>query len=98
MATEYAPKAGDFKLSTNIFLASYQSESGKSEALRLDIRELVQEIQIHESINYDTLSGTVTIVDAAGLLDRLPVTGNEILEFTLHTPCLLYTSPSPRDS
>ena len=47
MATEYAPKAGDFKLSTNIFLASYQSESGKIEELILDIRELVQEIQIH---------------------------------------------------
>jgi hypothetical protein len=96
MATEYAPKAGDFKLSTNIFLASYQSELGKSEALRLDIRELVQEIQIHESINYDTLSGTVTIVDAAGLLDRLPVTGNEILEFTLHTPGFTLDEDTPR--
>jgi len=81
-----APKAGDFKLSTRIFLASYQSETGKSEPLRIDIRQAVQEIQIYEGINYDTLSGALVIVDAGGLLDRLPITGNEQLEFTLHTP------------
>jgi len=34
MATEYAPKARDFKLSTNIFLASYQSE------LRVKVKRL----------------------------------------------------------
>ena len=81
-----APKAGDFKLSTRIFLASYQSETGKSEPLRINIAEAVQEIHIFEGINYDTLSGSLVIVDAGGLLDRLPLTGNEQLEFTLHTP------------
>jgi len=86
MTTQNAPKAGDFTLSTEIFLATYQSELGTNEPLRIDIREAVQEIQIFEGINYNTLSGTLVMVDAAGLLDRLPITGNEILEFTLHTP------------
>ena len=81
-----APKAGDFQLSTRVFLASYQSEVGKSEPLKIDIREAIQEIQIFEGINYDTLSGSLVLVDAGGLLDKLPITGNEVLEFTLHTP------------
>ena len=68
--SKQAPKAGDFKLSTQIFLASYQSETGKSEPLRIDIVEAVQEIHIFEGINYDTLSGSLVIVDAGGLLDR----------------------------
>ena len=96
MTTDNAPKAGDFKLSNRIFLASYQSESGKSEPLRIDIREAVQEIQIFEGINYDTLSGTMVIVDAGGLLDRLPITGNEILEFTLRTPGFTLDDDTPR--
>ena len=81
-----APKAGDFQLSTRVFLASYQSEVGKSEPLKIDIREAIQEIQIFEGINYDTLSGSLVLIDAGGLLDKLPITGNEVLEFTLHTP------------
>ena len=81
-----APKAGDFQLSTRVFLASYQSEVGKSEPLKIDIREAIQEIQIFEGINYDTLSGSLVLVDAGGLLDKLRITGNEVLEFTLHTP------------
>ena len=96
MTTKNAPKAGDFKLSTNIILASYQSTTGSNEPLSIDIRETVQEIQIYEGINYDTLSGTMVIVDAGGLLDRLPITGNEILEFTLHTPGFTLEEDTPR--
>ncbi len=96
MTTQNAPKAGDFTLSTEIFLATYQSELGTNEPLRIDIREAVQEIQIFEGINYNTLSGTLVMVDAGGLLDRLPITGNEILEFTLHTPGFTLEDESPR--
>ena len=59
---------------------------GKSEPLKIDIREAIQEIQIFEGINYDTLSGSLVLVDGKRLLDKLPITGNEVLEFTLHTP------------
>lgn len=96
MTTQNAPKAGDFTLSTEIFLATYQSELGSNDPLRIDIRETVQEIQIFEGINYNTLSGTLVMVDAAGLLDRLPITGNEILEFTLHTPGFTLEDDVPR--
>tara|TARA_B100000902_G_scaffold59439_1_gene66437 strand:+ start:131 stop:1639 length:1509 start_codon:yes stop_codon:yes gene_type:complete len=82
----HAPKAGDITLSENIFLTSYISETGSNEPFRMDISGLVQEIQLFEGINYSTLAGAMVLVDASGLLDRLPLTGNELLEFTAHTP------------
>ena len=59
---------------------------GKSEPLSIDIRQLIQEIQIFEGINYNTLSGRLTLSRwCDSVLDELPLTGNEVLEFTLHT-------------
>ena len=84
--SKQAPKAGDIILSENIFLTSYISEQGSNEPFRMDIGELVQEIQLFEGINYSTMAGAMVLVDASGVLDRLPLTGNELLEFTAHTP------------
>ena len=79
-------KSGDITLSETIFLTSYFSAEGSSEPFKMDITQLVQEIQLYESINRSTLTGVLVLVDAAGLLDRLPLTGNELLEFTAHSP------------
>jgi hypothetical protein len=79
-------KSGDIKLSKEIFLTSYFSDEGTNEPFRMDVTQLVQEIQLYESINRSTLTGVLVLVDAAGLLDRLPLTGNELLEFTAHSP------------
>ena len=79
-------KSGDIKLSEKIFLTSYISAEGTNEPFRMDVTGLVQEIQLYESINRSTLTGVLVIVDAAGVLDRLPLTGNELLEFTAHSP------------
>ena len=79
-------KSGDITLSKEIFLTSYFSAEGTNEPFRIDITQLVQEIQLYESINRSTLTGVLVLVDAAGLLDRLPLTGNELLEFTAHSP------------
>ena len=78
--------SGDITLSKEIFLTSYFSAEGTNEPFRIDITQLVQEIQLYESINRSTLTGVLVLVDAAGLLDRLPLTGNELLEFTAHSP------------
>ena len=40
-------------------LNSYQSETGKSEPLKIDIVEAYKKIHIFEGINYDTLSGSL---------------------------------------
>ena len=79
-------KSGDITLSETIFLTSYFSAEGSNEPFKMDVSQLVQEIQLYESINRSTLTGVLVLVDAAGLLDRLPLTGNELLEFTAHSP------------
>ena len=79
-------KAGDFVLSERVLLTSYKSFKNTSEPYSIDIRQLVAEIQIYESINNVILTGRLTLVDGAGVLDDLPLTGHELLEFTLYTP------------
>lgn len=78
-------KIGDIIISS-IFISTYLSEKGRSEPFKMNVDDLVREIQIYEDIKLHTLSGAMVIEDATGLLDRLPLTGNEVLEFTAHTP------------
>tara|TARA_B100001113_G_scaffold334513_1_gene313257 strand:+ start:2120 stop:3619 length:1500 start_codon:yes stop_codon:yes gene_type:complete len=86
-------KAGDFVLSERFLLTSYRQHPDTSEALSIDIRQLVTELQIYESISHTTLSGRLTLTDGASVLDDLPLTGHELLEFSLHTPGM-----SPKDT
>ena len=72
-------------MSEFIYISSYVSDEGSSQPLKTDIKHLVQEIQIYESINYKTLSGSIILADANQLLERA-LTGNELLEFSLHSP------------
>tara|TARA_Y100001973_G_C5193720_1_gene332744 strand:+ start:961 stop:2475 length:1515 start_codon:yes stop_codon:yes gene_type:complete len=85
MAVKSQPSIGDIKISS-IFISTYVSDIGSNEPFKMNIDDLVREIQIYEDIKLQTLSGVMVIEDAAGLLDRLPLTGNEVLEFTAHTP------------
>ena len=86
-------KAGDFVLSDRFLLTSYRQHPDTSEALSIDIRQLVSELQIYESISSTILSGRLTLTDGASVLDDLPLTGHELLEFSLHTPGM-----SPKDT
>ena len=88
-----ATKAGDFVLSERFLLTSYRKHPNTSEPLSIDIRQLVSEIQIYESVTNTTLSGKLTLVDGASVLDDLPLTGHELLEFSLYTPGM-----SPQDT
>tara|TARA_Y100000114_G_scaffold63731_1_gene58403 strand:+ start:705 stop:2201 length:1497 start_codon:yes stop_codon:yes gene_type:complete len=86
-------KAGDFVLSERFLLTSYRQHPDTSEPLSLDVRQLITEIQIYESINNSVLSGRLTLTDGASVLDDLPLTGHELLEFSLYTPGM-----SPKDT
>ena len=86
-------KAGDFVLSERFLLTSYRQSADTSEPFSIDVRQLVTEVQIYESISYTTLSGRLTLTDGASVLDDLPLTGHELLEFSLHTPGM-----SPKDT
>ena len=70
--------AGDFDLS-NIFLHSHKGDT-------IDIKNLVQELNIYESIYKNALTGSLVIVDAQNLIAKLEMQGTERISFTLATP------------
>ena len=70
--------AGDYDLK-NIFLHNHLGEV-------TDIKNLVQELNIYESIYKNALTGSVVIIDAQNLIAKLEIQGLERISFTLSTP------------
>jgi len=80
-------KPGDYILS-DIRLISYRSVDGSNTPDIIEIETLVLDLNIYESIYNKTLSGNMLIVDGNNVIGKLPLTGNERLEFKFFTPSL----------
>jgi len=80
-------KPGDYILS-DIRLISYRSADGSNTPDIIEIETLVLDLNIYESIYNKTLSGNMLIVDGNNVIGKLPLTGNERLEFKFFTPSL----------
>ena len=78
-------RPGAFELG-DIILISYRSFDGSGSPKRLDIRNLVQEFSIYESLDGKFLSGDMTLLDATNAIQELPITGFERVEFFFRTP------------
>ena len=82
MATNKVPDtiefAGDYDLS-HIFLHTHKGDV-------IDIKSLVQELNIYESIYKNALTGSLVIIDAQNLIAKLEIQGTERISFTLSTP------------
>jgi hypothetical protein len=76
---EHIEFAGDFKLA-NITIRNHEH------TLAVDIKRLVIEFNIYESMFANALTGTLVIADATNLIGKLPIQGTEILTFNLSTP------------
>ena len=70
--------AGDYDLK-HIFLHNHFGEI-------IDIKNLVQEMNIYESIYKNALTGSVVIIDAQNLIAKLEIQGLERISFKLSTP------------
>ena len=70
--------AGDYDLK-NIFLHNHFGEV-------IDIKNLVQELNIYESIYKNALTGSIVIIDAQNLIAKLEIQGLERISFKLSTP------------
>ena len=81
-------KAGDYNLSAFINLIPYNYDADGSDIKRLDIFNLVQEINIFESLNSDVITGSMVVVDATNTFGDVPIAGFERLEFKITTPGL----------
>ena len=77
-------RPGAFELGS-IILISYQSFDGSGTPKRLDIRNLVQEFSIYESIDGKFLSGDMTLLDATNAIQELPITAVSYTHLTLPT-------------
>ena len=76
---EHIEFAGDFRLA-NITIRNHEH------TLAVDIKRLVVEFNIYESMFANALTGTLVISDSTGLIGKLPIQGTEILTFKLSTP------------
>ena len=50
------------------------------------IKSSITELNIYESLTNNFITGDVTFVDTANLLDEMPITGAEYLDFKIRTP------------
>ena len=78
-------RPGAFELGS-VILLSYRSYDGAGTPKRLDIRNLITEFNIYESIDTNFLSGDITLTDATNAIQELPITGFERIEFFFRTP------------
>ena len=78
-------KPGQYNL-TDIVFVSYRSANGDNQPDKIGIDTMVADLNIFESIHNKTLSGNLFIVDSQNIVGKLPLTGNERLEFKLYTP------------
>jgi len=78
--------AGDYEL-TSLNLISYRSaEDNYGVPQKVDIRGLLVELNVFESIYSKSISGNIVVADGAGLIEDFPLTGLERLEFIFSTP------------
>ena len=78
---------GDFSLS-DVTIFSYRPGEGDN-PYGIEIKSLITEINIFESIGSKTLSGNIVMADGFNLPEDLPLTGLERIEFKFNTPSVI---------
>ena len=74
--------AGDFNL-TSLVIHNHEGEGFDSSQRGVDIKGLMAEFNIYESIYKSAITGSVVITDSINLIGRLPIQGTERLSFKL---------------
>jgi len=77
--------AGDYKL-PSIVLHNHQNEGVSKQTKGTDIKHLVVEMNIYESLFSNAITGSLVIADTLNLIANLPIQGTERLSFKLSTP------------
>ena len=72
--------AGDYSAEEIILLG----QSGDKQR-NIDISDLVIELNIYEGIYKQSLTGSVVLLDSVGLIQQIPLTGNERISFKMTT-------------
>ena len=78
-------KPGQYLL-TDVVLVSYSSQTNDNRPTKVDVGTMIGDFNIYESIYNKTLSGNILLVDSQNIIRKLPLTGNERIEFKFFTP------------
>jgi len=70
--------AGDYNMD-EVLLVNHEGE-------KTDIKKMITEFNIYESIYKNAVTGTIVISDAQNMIVKMPIQGTERLEFKLSTP------------
>ena len=70
--------AGDYNMD-EVVLVNHEGE-------KTDIKKMIVEFNIYESIYKNAVTGTIVITDAQNMIVKMPIQGTERLEFKLSTP------------
>ena len=77
--------AGDFEL-PDLVLHNHENKGLYGDKAGENIKALVQEFNIYESMFKGAITGSLVITDAINLIGNLPIQGTERLSFKLSTP------------
>ena len=77
--------AGDYRLN-GIILHNHENEGIDPADKGIDIQPLVLEFNLYESINKNSVTGSMVIADSINLIGKLPIQGSERVSFKLSTP------------
>jgi len=72
--------AGDYSAEEIVILGTHGSKERN-----IDITALVTELNVYESIYKQSLTGSVVLLDAVGIISQIPLTGNERISFKMST-------------
>ena len=70
--------AGDYNMD-EVLLVNHEGE-------KTDIKKMIVEFNIYESIYKNAVTGTIVIADTQNMIVKMPIQGTERLEFKLSTP------------
>ena len=79
------PKVGKYNL-TKVRIISYRKNDEEGVMYEMDIKPIVETIELTEDIFTGFISGSVTVKDSQDVRSVLPITGLERLELSFNTP------------
>ena len=83
-SSDILEQAGDYNLNVCNIVSYIKGES--NEPTTLDIRSIIQSIEVTEDILNHCIMGRITVIDGQDFRSVLPITGLEKLELSFNTP------------
>ena len=85
----------------DVAIGAYDSERKGKQSVRFNVEAWVENLPVEDDLsnvyNYEEIIGSIKEVLSKGHIDLQETLAASVAKQVLSNPCLLYTSPSPRD-